>query len=441
MTQSTEIQYWTARAGNLRIGSGNPIVIQTMCDTRTSDVDATLAQCLRLHHAGAQLIRITVPGPTDVECLKAIKEGLRARGVETPLVADIHFSSRTAILAARVAEKVRINPGNFHRDHTEARMQFAKLLEVCKEGGTAIRIGVNHGSLGDYITGLYGNTPEAMAKAAMEWLEMCVQAKFFNVVVSLKSSTPRVLVDAYRSLVSLMAARGHLFPLHLGVTEAGNGDSGRIKSCVGISTLLSEGIGDTIRVSLTEDPENELPVAAYLAARYDRKITSSLESLRIESRKAVATYRSPSRETLLFDFSCDFGKRLLDKELDELELAGTYVDEAGKEISIEGSGTGATQMNSCRRPGEDSTGPNTLLSGLWQNDVRPTRGLRNRQAAHIPSLALRHRGHGLHRERAGRNGGRRLDMSGRVTTKYLSTGQDPGVASCSDTKLLIAFWS
>ena len=133
MTQSTEIQHWTARAGNLRIGSGNPIVIQTMCDTRTSDVDATLAQCLRLHHAGAQLIRITVPGPTDVECLKAIKEGLRARGVETPLVADIHFSSRTAILAARVAEKVRINPGNFHRDHTEARMQFAKLLEVCKE--------------------------------------------------------------------------------------------------------------------------------------------------------------------------------------------------------------------------------------------------------------------------------------------------------------------
>ena len=341
MTQSTEIQHWTARAGNLRIGSGNPIVIQTMCDTRTSDVDATLAQCLRLHHAGAQLIRITVPGPTDVECLKAIKEGLRARGVETPLVADIHFSSRTAILAARVAEKVRINPGNFHRDHTEARMQFAKLLEVCKEGGTAIRIGVNHGSLGDYITGLYGNTPEAMAKAAMEWREMCVQAKFFNVVVSLKSSNTRVMVDAYRSLVSLLAARGHLFPLHLGVTEAGNGDSGRIKSCVGISTLLSEGIGDTIRVSLTEDPENELPVAAYLAARYDRKITSSLESLRIESRKAVATYRSPSRETLLFDFSCDFGKRLLDKELDELELAGTYVDEAGKEISIEGSGTGA----------------------------------------------------------------------------------------------------
>lgn len=337
---SMETMNWTAQAGDVRIGGGNPIVVQTMCNTRTTDVDATVAQCVRLRGAGAQLIRITVPGRADVPCLREIKERLRAQGVDTPLVADIHFSSETAILAAQIVEKVRINPGNFHRDHAEARKQFARLLGVCRQHGTAVRIGINHGSLGAYITNLYGNSPEAMAKAAMEWLEMCIEAEFFNVVVSLKSSNTRVMVDAYRHLVRLMEARGHRFPLHVGVTEAGNGDSGRIKSCVGISSLLSEGIGDTIRVSLTEDPERELPVAEYLAARYGRRIVSSLVSVRVEGRKAVATYRSPSRETLLLDMSCDFGKRLLDKELDELELTGTYLDETGREVSVSKSGLG-----------------------------------------------------------------------------------------------------
>ncbi len=252
---------------DLIIGGDAPIVVQTMCNTHTSDVDATVAQCLELVAAGAQLIRITVPGMQDIPQLKAIKERLRSQGFDTPLVADIHFSSRTAIAAAQIVEKVRINPGNFHPDHETARSEFARLLEVCKEHGTAIRVGLNHGSLGSYITDLYGNTPEAMARAAMEWLQMCKAADFMNVVVSLKASNTVVMTEAYRELVRMMQEDGTVFPLHLGVTEAGNGDSGRIKSCVGIATLLQEGIGDTLRVSLTEPPVDELPVARFLAGQ------------------------------------------------------------------------------------------------------------------------------------------------------------------------------
>jgi (E)-4-hydroxy-3-methylbut-2-enyl-diphosphate synthase len=335
------MQTLTARAGDVLIGGGNPIVVQTMCNTHTSDVEATVAQCIRLRDAGAQMIRITVPGQNDVGSVRQIKEKLRAAGVTTPIVADIHFSSQTAISVAPFVEKVRINPGNFHKDHDEARRQFARLLSVCKEHDTAIRVGVNHGSLGDYITNLYGNTPEAMAKAAMEWLGMCVDQGFFNVVVSLKSSNTIVMVDAYRRLAKAMQEEGHVFPMHLGVTEAGNGDSGRMKSCVGISTLLSEGIGDTVRVSLTEDPEAELPAARYLAARYGREIVSSLTSLSITGKDAVANYHSPSYETLLFDVSCDFGKRLMDKDLDSLVLTGDYVDDGGRTVSLEESGKGA----------------------------------------------------------------------------------------------------
>lgn len=312
-----------------------------MCDTHTNDVDATVAQCVRLYEAGAEIIRITVPGPADVQCVKSIKSRLKEIGINVPIVADIHFSSQTAIMVAPFVEKVRINPGNFHRDHNEARRQFAKLIEVCRENGTAIRIGVNHGSLGDYITNLYGNTPEAMSKAAMEWLSMCQDADFDNVVVSLKSSNTIVMVEAYRNLVAAMKENGRIYPLHVGVTEAGNGDSGRIKSCVGISTLLSEGIGDTIRVSLTEDPENELPVARYLAARYGRRIVSSMTSVSVQGHKAVATYDSPSKETLLLDVSCDFGKRLLDRTLDDLEIVGSYKDDSGADITIQDSGFGA----------------------------------------------------------------------------------------------------
>ncbi len=324
------------KAGKVTIGGEYPISVQTMCNTHTSDVEASIAQCERLYEAGAELIRLTVPSMAQVESLKAIRQALRDKGIDTPLVADVHFSSEIAIAAAEVVEKVRINPGNFHKDHEKAKEQFARLVEVCKANGTAIRIGLNHGSLGERITNLYGNTPLAMKEAVMEWLQMCVDNDFFNVVVSLKASNTYVMVEAYRLLSREMEEKGMSFPLHLGVTEAGNGDGGRIKSAVGISALLSEGIGNTIRVSLTEAPENEIPVARYLADRYDHKITSSMVSLTLEGKKAVATYAAPSREKLLLDYACDFGKRLLDKELDEIILKGTYMED-GSEVVLDDS--------------------------------------------------------------------------------------------------------
>lgn len=324
------------KAGKVTIGGEYPISVQTMCNTHTSDVEASIAQCERLYEAGAELIRLTVPSMAQVESLKAIRQALRDKGIDTPLVADVHFSSEIAIAAAEVVEKVRINPGNFHKDHEKAKEQFARLVEVCKAHGTAIRIGLNHGSLGERITNLYGNTPLAMKEAVMEWLQMCVDNDFFNVVVSLKASNTYVMVEAYRLLSREMEEKGMSFPLHLGVTEAGNGDGGRIKSAVGISALLSEGIGNTIRVSLTEAPENEIPVARYLADRYDHKITSSMVSLTLEGKKAVATYAAPSREKLLLDYACDFGKRLLDKELDEIILKGTYMED-GSEVVLDDS--------------------------------------------------------------------------------------------------------
>ena len=326
-----------AKISNINIGGESEIVVQTMCNTHTSDIEASVAQCIRLAKAGAQMIRLTVPSMAQVESLREIKERLRSEGITTPLVADVHFSAEIAIAVAQVAEKVRINPGNFHKDHEKAKEKFTELVQVCRENGTAIRIGLNHGSLGDRITNLYGNTPLAMKEAVMEWLEMCAENDFYNVVVSLKASNTIVMVEAYRLLSKAMNESGIIFPLHLGVTEAGNGDAGRIKSAVGISALLSDGIGDTIRVSLTEDPECEIPVAQYLADRYCRKLHSSLSSLSIEGRKAIATYFAPSKERLLLDFACDFGKRLLDRELDEVELKGSYQNEDGQTVSLDGT--------------------------------------------------------------------------------------------------------
>ena len=333
MTMETRV----VKVGDVLIGGNNPVVVQTMCNTHTYDVDATVAQTLRLAKAGAQLVRITVPGLQDVPHVREIKARVRAAGCSVPLVADIHFSSETAIAVASVVEKVRINPGNFHKDHAEARRQFALFLEECKKYGTAIRIGLNHGSLGAYIVEKYGNTPRAMALAAMEWVEMCLDAEFYQVVVSLKASNTVVMIEAYRELARMMQERGVVFPLHVGVTEAGNGDSGRIKSCVAISTLLSEGIGNTVRVSLTEDPENEIPVAQYLADRYSPQILTSVSDLlrmtddcHFERSEAESRNLSERDRTIL-KAACDYGKPLLDRTIDtvsfpELEPAfGAYL--------------------------------------------------------------------------------------------------------------------
>ena len=291
--------------GSVLIGSDHPIVVQTMCNTRTADVAATVAQCRRLAEAGSQLIRITVPSLSDVKALEQIHSTRRGDGVDVPLVADIHFSAEIAMAVVPVVEKIRINPGNFHPDHEKARVLFGRFLDKCKQFDRAIRIGLNHGSLGRYIVEKYGNTPQAMALAAMEWVQMCIDASFYNVVVSLKASNTVVMVQAYRELSCLMERAGHVFPLHVGVTEAGNADSGRIKSCVAISTLLAEGIGDTVRVSLTEDPEHEIPVAQYLAWRYSG---------------AAKPQGLSAHEEEILQAACDWGAPLLNRELDDIPL-------------------------------------------------------------------------------------------------------------------------
>ena len=294
----------TVKVGDVLIGSAHPIVVQTMCNTPTADVEATLAQCRLLAAKGAQLIRITAPSLSDVPCLGKIRETLRAEGIIVPIVADVHFSADIAKACVPVVDKIRINPGNFHADHARARVLFGEFLDLCKEHGKAIRIGLNHGSLGKYIVEKYGNTPEAMALAAMEWVQMCIDKEFYNVVVSLKASNTVVMVEAYRRLAAMMQEKGVVFPLHVGVTEAGNGDSGRIKSCVAISTLLAQGIGNTIRVSLTEPPENELPVAQYLAHRYSGK---------------------PVADDPILKAACDWGAPLLNREVDDVPISDEYL--------------------------------------------------------------------------------------------------------------------
>jgi len=302
-----------AKVGNVLIGGDNPIVVQTMCNTHTCDVEASYTQCVEMAHAGAQLIRLTVQGMNEVAAIAQIRARLRENGIDTPLVADIHFRSDVALAVASLVEKVRVNPGNFNKDHTKACEDFAKLISICKEHGTAIRIGVNHGSLGERITSLYGNTPEGMAKAALEWLEMCVEHDFFNVVVSLKASNVVVMVQAYRRLSGFMKDLGYAFPLHLGVTEAGNGDAARIKSAVGISTLLKEGLGDTIRVSLTENPVAEIPVGQYIA-----NICTTLRACPFTPESMTAW------EKHIVEESCRYGADLLDRKIDDFSICSDF---------------------------------------------------------------------------------------------------------------------
>ena len=310
-------------------------MVQTMCNTHTQDVEASVAQCLQLAAAGAQMIRLTTQGLKEVEALKEIKRRLRNAGCTVPLVADVHFTSDVAIAAAAVAEKVRINPGNFAKEHREAKEQFKKFLQVCKEHKTAVRIGLNHGSLGERITNLYGNTPLGMKEAAMEWVEMALAEDFHNFAVSLKASNTVVMVEAYRLLKREMQSRKLSFPLHLGVTEAGNGDTGRIKSAVGIGTLLAEGIGDTIRVSLTENPVNEIitgniikewykPQENLVSQAYLHKVQIDTQ-LRHGVTVPLLSYRVKNREEFLIKASCDFGPYLLDKKIDDFQLTCTFI--------------------------------------------------------------------------------------------------------------------
>ena len=273
----------TTKVGNLEIGSEHPVRVQTMANTSTNDIDGSVAQANRCFAAGAELLRYTTQGMREVESLAQIRKAVQefsSSGV-TPLVADVHFQSDVADAAAKVVEKVRINPGNYidparkfkQIDYTDEEYQtelerlrnrFVQLLDICKEHKTALRIGVNHGSLSDRIMSRYGDTPEGMVESCMEFLRVAVAEDFKDIVLSIKASNTRVMVTTVRLLVWQMAEENMAFPLHLGVTEAGEGEDGRVKSAVGIGALLADGIGDTIRVSLSEAPEKELPVAKAL---------------------------------------------------------------------------------------------------------------------------------------------------------------------------------
>ena len=261
------------KIGDVPIGGNNPIRIQSMTTTDTMDTAATVAQTIRIIESGCDYVRITAPSLNEAQNLGVIKKELRAKGYHTPLIADIHFTPNAAELAARLVEKVRVNPGNYadkkkfevinYNDDTyqaeldRIRNRFTPLVKICKEYGTAMRIGTNHGSLSDRILSRYGDTPLGMVESAMEFLRICEDENFYNIVLSMKASNPKIMVQAYRLLVNKMIENNMNYPLHLGVTEAGDGEDGRIKSAVGIGTLLEDGLGDTVRVSLTEDPEFE----------------------------------------------------------------------------------------------------------------------------------------------------------------------------------------
>jgi len=262
--KSTEISI-----GTLKLGGHQPVQIQSMTNTDTNDVKASVDQCIRMIKEGAALVRLTTQGKREVENLARIHNELRKAGYDTPVVADIHFKPGLALFAAKITDKIRINPGNYLRGQTPEAL-LPELLETCKVHGTAIRIGVNHGSLDESILKSYGDTPEGMAESAMIFLRICKEASFDKVVVSMKSSNPRVMVQSVRLLVKKMIDEGISFPLHLGVTEAGDGPEGRIKSAVGMAPLLLEGMGDTIRVSLTEAPEEEMPVASAITALFPK---------------------------------------------------------------------------------------------------------------------------------------------------------------------------
>ena len=253
--------------GGVTIGANRPIAVQSMTNTPTADVELSVAQTKRIAEAGAEIVRLTAQGKREGEALAPIMEKLRAEGCTAAIVADIHFTPEIAMIAAESVDKVRINPGNFRTTNGELK----RLIEICRRRGVALRIGVNHGSLAKRIFDEWGDTPEGMVASAMEFLNMCRRADFHDVVVSMKSSNTRVMVHAYRLLVEAMAREGMTYPLHLGVTEAGDGIEGRIKSAVGIGALLADGIGDTLRVSLTEDPECEVPVGRMLVDYFSHR--------------------------------------------------------------------------------------------------------------------------------------------------------------------------
>lgn len=347
----------TTRVGSVCIGSDQPIRIQTMANTSTNDIEGSIAQALRCREAGAELLRFTTQGMREVESLRQIHDRLcKELGDSMPLVADVHFQADVADAAAGVVEKVRINPGNYidparkfrHIDYTDAeyaaelarlRERFTALLNICKEHKTAIRLGVNHGSLSDRIMSRYGDTPAGMVESVMEFLRVATDEQFMDIVISIKASNTRVMVDTMRLLVQQMDKENMAFPLHLGVTEAGEGEDGRIKSAVGIGALLAEGIGDTIRVSLSEAPEAEIPVARAIRDYFTDERSVRYNGATWQTKDGVVCYTSDEVDWNLFVLhaAAECGRLLWADDAKRLVLSNSHFSETeleqlGKDI-------------------------------------------------------------------------------------------------------------
>lgn len=338
--------------GNISIGGDNPIRVQSMTNTNTMDTEASVAQILRIAEAGGELVRLTTQGTREAENMSAIHDAVRLAGCEVPLVADVHFNPNVADVAAKYCEKVRINPGNY----VDAARQFKQLeytdeqyaqelqkienrlipfLNICKEHGTAVRIGVNHGSLSDRIMSRYGDTPAGIVESCMEFLRICVRHNFMDVVISIKASNTVVMVQSMRLLVEQMQAESMTFPLHLGVTEAGEGEDGRIKSAVGIGALLTEGIGDTIRVSLSEAPEKEIPVARQLVDMIPECYVLREEALQsIQDDTVTLRLKADNMEQLQLKAAMAVGAIFIDRKAHKLDIiAEGFSEEQLRDLS------------------------------------------------------------------------------------------------------------
>lgn len=342
----TRRKAWTAQVGGLTIGGSSPIRVQSMTTTATTDTEGSVAQAKRIIDAGGELVRLTTQGTREAENMRLISERLKADGYEAPLVADVHFNAHVADVAALYCEKVRINPGNYvdpartfkHLEYTDEEyadelqkieQRLLPFIQLCKAHHTAVRIGVNHGSLSDRIMSRYGDTPAGIVESCMEFLRIFVREEFTNVVISIKASNTVVMVESVRLLISAMDKEDMHFPLHLGVTEAGEGEDGRIKSAVGIGALLTEGIGDTIRVSLSEAPEAEIPVAKALVG-----MVEECAALREAAEQAIAndtltlTFHETDWQTLQLKAAMTAGAPLIDRKATKLIIRNEGFSEA-----------------------------------------------------------------------------------------------------------------
>ena len=390
LTQYSRYKTREVSVGDIPLGGSNPIRIQSMTTTDTMNTIATVEQTIRMVEAGCEYVRITAPSINEAKNLEAIKKELKVRGYTVPLIADIHFTPNAAEMAARIVEKVRVNPGNYvdkkkfdlveysdaeYQDELDRiRERFTPLVKICKEYGTAMRIGTNHGSLSDRIMSRYGDTPLGMVESALEFLRICEDENYHNIVLSMKASNPQVMVQAYRLLINKMEAEGMNYPLHLGVTEAGGGEDGRIKSALGIGSLLEDGIGDTIRVSLTEDPEFEAPVAIALANRYKGRENHKAIKEIIESPIDPFVYnRRKSFEVLSIGESnvprvvTDYSNRKITSQKDLIDIGYTY-DEATDKWNLSDIAADLLYLGKNTLPFDCPNGLNAIYDfEIWKN--------------------------------------------------------------------------